>query len=42
MSAAESVDQAATGAPNQYHLAGGEIAVSYYPDGLGPIKADGP
>ena len=25
------------GAPNQYHLTGDGISVSYYPDGQGPI-----
>ena len=25
------------GAPNQYHLAGGGISVTWYPDGAGPI-----
>ncbi len=28
--------------PNQYHLSGGGITVSYYPRGLGPIRKDGP
>jgi hypothetical protein len=23
--------------PNQYHLNGGDISVSYYPEGAGPI-----
>jgi hypothetical protein len=25
--------------PNQYHLSGGGIAVSYYPQGIGPVPA---
>jgi len=28
--------------PNQYHLAGYGISVSYFPDGFGPIPEDGP
>jgi len=28
--------------PNQYHLAGHHVSVSYYPDGFGPIPVDGP
>jgi hypothetical protein len=28
--------------PNQYHLAGYGISVSYFPDGFGPIAQDGP
>jgi Bacterial Ig-like domain len=28
--------------PNQYHLAGCGISVSYFPDGFGPIPEDGP
>lgn len=26
--------------PNQYHVHGGGISVSYYPDGFGPVIAD--
>ena len=33
---------AAVAAPNQYHLHGGGITVSYYPEGFGPIPATGP
>jgi hypothetical protein len=28
--------------PNQFHLAGEGVAVSYYPDGVGPVRKDGP
>jgi hypothetical protein len=31
-----------TGAPNQYHLHADGIQISYYPDGAGPLTADGP
>jgi hypothetical protein len=31
-----------TQAPNQYHVSGHGIAVSYYPDGQGPVFAGGP
>ena len=34
--------QAASVAPNQYHLHGSGITVSYYPNGFGPIPASGP
>jgi hypothetical protein len=36
-------DVAAAGvvAPNQYHLTGGGLSVSYFPDGLGPIGPAG-
>jgi hypothetical protein len=30
------------GAPNQYHLAGDGISVSYFPTGAGPVTVDGP
>lgn len=29
-----------TRTPNQFHLHGSHITVSYYPDGFGPIEAD--
>jgi hypothetical protein len=29
-------------APNQFHLSGSGLTVSYYPGGLGPIRQDGP
>lgn len=29
------------GIPNQYHLSGGGLTVSYYPDGVGPIGPTG-
>jgi hypothetical protein len=32
-------DQAST--PNQYHLHGGGISVSYFPEGFGPVSAGG-
>jgi hypothetical protein len=28
--------------PNQYHLAGHGISVSYFPEGFGPVPKDGP
>jgi len=28
--------------PNQYHLHGGDISVSYYPNGTGPPTQQGP
>ena len=28
--------------PNQYHLSGQDISVSYFPEGFGPIPKDGP
>jgi hypothetical protein len=28
--------------PNQYHLAGHKISVSYFPNGFGPVPKDGP
>lgn len=31
-----------THAPNQYHLQGGHLSVSYFPDGFGPPTAAGP
>ena len=31
-----------TGAPNQFHLHGHGIQVTYYPEGAGPPTADGP
>lgn len=31
-----------THAPNQYHLHGGPLSVSYFPDGFGPPTAAGP
>ncbi len=43
--AAPSVNgQAQTVKPNQYHLSGDQISVSYFPDGFGPIRQgqDGP
>jgi hypothetical protein len=30
------------GSPNQYHLSGHGVRVSYYPGGAGPLTADGP
>jgi hypothetical protein len=33
---------AGTGAPNQYHLHGHGVRISYYPGGAGPVTADGP
>ncbi|MGA7051911.1 MAG: hypothetical protein WBZ37_11660 [Mycobacterium sp.] len=38
--APENISQAGT--PNQYHLHGHGIQVSYYPDGAGPLTVDGP
>jgi hypothetical protein len=38
--APENVSQA--GAPNQYHLHGHGIQISYYPEGAGPPTVDGP
>ena len=35
------MEAAAAGAPNQYHLAGHELTVSYFPDGRGPIGPAG-
>jgi hypothetical protein len=34
--------QATPSAPNQYHVTGSGLTVSYYPGGLGPVRKDGP
>jgi hypothetical protein len=31
-----------TSSPNQYHLRGNAVRISYFPEGAGPLTADGP
>lgn len=33
---------ASIGSPNQYHLQGDGVQISYYPGGAGPLTVDGP
>jgi hypothetical protein len=33
---------AGSGSPNQYHLHGHGVRISYFPDGEGPLTVDGP
>jgi len=40
--AAPAADSASTNSPNQYHLSGHGVRVSYYPGGAGPLTTDGP
>jgi hypothetical protein len=40
--AAHVVQDASSGSPNQYHLSGHGVHVSYYPGGAGPLTAEGP
>lgn len=42
VAAPDAIIQGPVATPNQYHLAGCGISVSYFPDGFGPIPEDGP
>jgi hypothetical protein len=40
--AAVAIEGLNSGSPNQYHLSGHGVHVSYYPGGAGPLTAEGP